>query len=123
MPNPKKTEELTLKLIKSTAVQYLRPAEVVAEERFYQLVCRQTSDQREIQFLLLDKEGNPVYYQLQFFLDSDTDTLNDEQKQMLLQDPRYWDPATGRDKEIPIQAIVMCYQSAYRSRWQRMVES
>jgi hypothetical protein len=33
---------------------------------------------------LLDKEGNPIYYQLQYFLDSGTDTLNEEQKQMLL---------------------------------------
>ena len=36
-------------------------------------------------------KGKPIYYQLQYFLDSDTDTLNEEQKQMLLLDLRYRD--------------------------------
>jgi hypothetical protein len=55
---------------------------------------------------LLDKEGNPIYYQLQYFLDSDTDTLNEEQKQMLLLDPRYRDPATGEIKKFPYKQLL-----------------
>ena len=90
LPNPKKTEELTLKLIKGQPYyKYYRPADVLAEERFYHLVCRQTRDAKGNSIPLLDKEGNPIYYQLQYFLDSDTDTLNEEQIQMLLQDARY----------------------------------
>ena len=79
---------------------------MVAEERFYQLVCRQTRDAKGSTIPLLDKEGNPIYYQLQYFLDSDTDTLNDEQKQMLLQDPRYRDPATGEIKKFPYKQLL-----------------
>ena len=106
MPYYKKTEELTLKLIKGRPhYKYYRPADVVAEERFYQLVCRQTRDAKGNTIPLLNKEGNPIFYQLQYFLDSDTDTLNEEQKQMLLQDPRYRDPATGEIKKFPYKEL------------------
>ena len=50
---------------------------------------------------MLDKEGNPIYYQLQYFLDSDTDVLNEEQKQMLLLNPSYRDPSNGEIKKFP----------------------
>ena len=53
---------------------------------------------------LLDKEGNPIYYQLQYFLESDTDTLNEEQKQMLLQ--AIQGSATGEIKKFPYK---QCY--------------
>ena len=58
MPSYKKTEELTLKLIKGRPhYKYYRPADVVAEERFYQLVCRQTRDAKGNTIPLLNTEG------------------------------------------------------------------
>ena len=106
MPNYKKTEELTLKLIKGHPQhKYYRPADVLSEERFYHLVCRQTRDAKGNNIPLLDKEGNPIYYQLQYFLDSDTDTLSEEQKQMLLLNPRYRDPTTGEIKKFPYKEL------------------
>ena len=79
---------------------------MVAEERFYQLVCRQTRDSKGNTIPLLNKEGNPIYYQLQYFLDSDTDTLNEEQKQMLLLDPIYRDPTTNEIKKFPYKQFL-----------------
>ena len=61
---------------------------------------------RGIQFPLLDKEGKPVYYQLQYFLDSDSDVINEDQKQMLLQDPSYRDPSTGEVKIFPYKQLL-----------------
>ena len=59
MPNYKKTEELTLKLIKGQPhYKYYRSSEVVADH----LVCRQTRDAKGNIIPLLDKEGNPIYY-------------------------------------------------------------
>lgn len=54
----------------------------------------------------MDKEGNPVYYQLQYFLDSDSDVINEEQKQMLLQDPSYRDQSTGEVKIFPYKNLL-----------------
>ncbi len=109
MPNLKKTEELTLKLLKGQPTlryEYFRPAELTEEERFFKITCRQTRDSNGNQVPLLDKDGNPVFNQLQYFLDSDTEVLNEEQKQMLLQDPRYRDPATGEIKKFPYKQLI-----------------
>ena len=53
----------------------------------------------------MDKEGKPVYYQLQYFLDCDSDVINEDQKQLLLQDPIYRDPATGEIKIFPYKQL------------------
>jgi hypothetical protein len=46
MGNPKKTQELTLKLLKeqdpTKYYRYQKPIELVAEEQFYDKVCRKT---------------------------------------------------------------------------------
>jgi hypothetical protein len=90
MPNFKRTEELKLKLLKGqTHYKYQRSLGIIDEERFFNLVCRKTHDAKGNPVPLLDKEGNPIYYQLQYFLDSDSDVINEDQKQMLLQDARY----------------------------------
>jgi hypothetical protein len=107
MPNLKKTEELTYKLLKGqTHYHYRRPAEIVAEENFFQMVCRKTRDNQGNPVPLLYGQGNPVYYQLQYFLDSDSDVMNEEQRQMLLQDPSYRDPATGEIKKFPYKQLL-----------------
>jgi hypothetical protein len=107
MPNYKLTEELTLKLLKDQKqYRYNRPYTIVDEERFFNLVCRKTRDNKGNPVPLLDGQGNPVYYQLQYFLDSDSDVLNEEQKQMLLQDPNYRDPTTGEIKKFPYKQLL-----------------
>ena len=47
-----------------------------------------------------------MYYQLQYFLDSDSDVINEDQKQMLLQDPSYRDPSTGGVKIFPYKNLL-----------------
>lgn len=107
MPNFKKTEDLTLQLLKGqNHYRYQRSVGILDEERFFSLVCRKTHDAKGKPVPLLDKEGNPVYYQLQYFLDSDSDVINDEQKQLLLQDPSYSDPATGEIKIFPYKSLL-----------------
>src|SRR5215217_4301956 len=98
MSNPKKTQELTLKLIKGHEkyYEYTKPVDLVAYERFFEQVCRKKKDEQGNQIPLVDKQGNPVFYQLQYFLDSEIDILNEEQKQMLLGDPGFKDSATGK---------------------------
>jgi hypothetical protein len=106
MANYKKTEELTLKLLKDQPnYKYYKPAELTAEERFYQLTCRQTRDRQGNQVPLLDEKGDPIFYQLQYFLDSDTEVLNEDQKLMLQQNPRFKDPATGQIKKFPYKNL------------------
>ena len=39
-------------------------------------------------------------------MDSDTDTLNEEQKQILLQDPRYRNPSTGEIKKFAYKELL-----------------
>ena len=107
MPNCKLTEQLTLRLLKGqTDYKYQRPVGIIDEERFFNLVCRKTHDAKGNPVPLLDKEGKPVYYQLQYFLDSDSDVINEDQKQMLLQDPSYRDPATGEIKIFPYKQLL-----------------
>ena len=112
MPNFKRTEELKLKLLKGqTHYKYQKSLGILDEERFFNLVCRKTHDAKGNPVPLLDKEGNPVYYQLQYFLDSDSDVINEDQKQMLLQDPSYRDPSTGEIKIFPykqLRGIISC---------------
>ena len=113
MPNFKRTEELKLKLLKGqTHYKYQKSLGILDEERFFNLVCRKTHDAKGNPVPLLDKEGNPVYYHLQYFLDSDSDVINEDQKQMLLQDPTigtiYW-----RDKDISVQTTARYYPCPY----------
>jgi hypothetical protein len=106
VPNYRKTEELTLKLLKDQPkYPYYRSAPLEDEERFYRLTCRQTRNKEGHQIPLLDNQGNPIFYQLQYFLDSDTEVLNEDQKQMLLQNPRFKDPATGQIKKFPYKTL------------------
>jgi hypothetical protein len=107
MPDFKRTEDLTLRLLKGqTQYKYQRPYTIIDEERFFNLVCRKTHDSKGNPVPLLDKGGKPVYYQLQYFLDSDSDVINEEQKQILLQDPSYRDPATGEIKTFPYKNLL-----------------
>ena len=43
--------------------------------------------------------------------------LNEEQKQMLLQDPQVQGPGNRRDKEIPIQATGLREVLFHRGEW------
>jgi hypothetical protein len=88
VPNYRKTEELTLKLLKDQKYQYYKPAALTSEEDFYKKTCRQTRNKEGDQVSLLDEKGDPIFYQLQYFLDSDSEVLNEDQKQMLLYNPR-----------------------------------
>ena len=108
MANPKKTQELTQKLIKGHEkhYKYSKPIELKAEEYFFERVCRKTRDENGNQVALVDKQGNPVFYQLQYFLDSEIDILNEDQKQVLLQDPRFKDPVTGKVKIFPYKTLL-----------------
>jgi hypothetical protein len=72
---------------------------------------------------MLDKEGNPIYYQPQYFFDSDTDTLNEEQKEMLLQDLRYRDPATSGIKKFPYNELLSVIREFTEVDGKRMDES
>jgi hypothetical protein len=105
MANYRKTEELTLKLLKGQKFEYIKPATLADEERFFQQTCRQTRNKEGEQVPLLDEKGDPIFYQLQYFIDSDTEVLNPDQKQMLLQDPRFKDPATGQIKKFPYKTL------------------
>ena len=121
MPNFKRTEELKLKLLKGqTHYKYQKSLGILDEERFFNLVCRKTHDAKGNPGPLLDKEGNPVYYQLQYFLDSDSDVINEDQKQMLLQDPSYRDPSTGEIKIFPykqLRGIIRVLTEADGKEW------
>ena len=55
---------------------------------------------------MLNKLGDPVYYQLQYFLDSEEENMSEEQKEILLQDPRYKDPITGKVKTFPYKTLL-----------------
>ena len=107
MPNFKKTEDLTLQLLKGqTHYKYQRSVGILDEERFFNLVCRKTHDAKGNPVPLLDKEGKRVFYQLQYFLDSDSDVITDDQKKLLLQDPSYRDAATGEIKIFPYKQLL-----------------
>lgn len=56
----------------------------------------------------MDRHGDPVFFQLQHPLDLDTEagTLTEEQQAVLLQDPRYKDPATGKLKTFPYKILL-----------------
>ena len=124
MPNFKRTEDLTLQLLKGqTHYKYQRSVGIIDEERFFNLVCRKTHDTKGNPVPLVDKEGKPVYYQLQYFLDSDSDVINDEQKQLLLQDPTYQGSCYWRDKDISVQTTARSPTRFNRSQWKRMVGS
>jgi hypothetical protein len=108
MNNPKKTQELTLKLIKGHEkyYKYQKPPELIKYEMFFEKTCRKTRDAQGNQVPLLDKNGNPVFFQLQYLIDSDVDNLSEDQKQIVLQDPRYKDPATGKLKVFPYKTLL-----------------
>lgn len=109
MANFKRTEDLTLQLLRGqTHYKYQKSIGLLDEERFYNLVCRKTHDNKGNPMPLLDEQGKPVYFQLQYFLDSDSDVINDEQNQLLLQDPSYRDPATGEIKIFPYKQLLGC---------------
>jgi hypothetical protein len=57
---------------------------------------------------MLDKQGNPVFYQLQHLLDLEIETgnLTEEQRDILLQDPQYKDPVTGKLKVFPHKTLM-----------------
>jgi hypothetical protein len=116
MGNPKKTQELTLKIIQGEKgklpkgirpFSYTKPHELIKEELWFNRVCRKTRDDEGNETMLKDKQGNPVYYQLKYFLESDdADVLSEDQKNMLLQDPRYTDPMTGKVKIFPYKTLM-----------------
>ena len=109
MGNPRKTQELTLKILKgheTKSYKYQKPIDLIAEEQFEEKVCRKTRNSDGNQVPLLDKQGNKVFYQLQYFLDSEVDVLNEDQKHILLQDPRFKDPVTGRTKVFPYKILL-----------------
>ena len=112
MANPKKTEMLTLKLLKSQDpsryYKYHKQIELIAEEQFFDKVCRKTRNSDGDEVPLLDKNGNPEYYQLGTILDLEvqTGTITEEQKSILLQDPRFKDPATQKLKIFPHKVLL-----------------
>jgi hypothetical protein len=108
MNNPKKTESLTLALIKGHEkyYKYQKPPELIKYEMFFEKTCRKTRDEKGNQVPLVDKQGNPVFYQLEQLLQSDVDNLSDDQRQIVLQDPRYRDPATGKIKQFPYKTLL-----------------
>jgi hypothetical protein len=108
MANPKKTQELTLKLIKGHEkyYKYTKPQDLIAYELFFNQVCRKKKNEEGNQVPVVDKQGNPIFYQLQYFLDSETDTLSEEHKKMLLDDPRFKDAATGKTKVFPYKILL-----------------
>ena len=66
---------MTLKLLKCQDPKYYRyekQIELIAEEQFFEKVCRKTRDSEGKQIPLLDKHGQPVFFQLQHLLDLDT---------------------------------------------------
>ena len=78
----------------------------MAYELFFDQVCRKTRDLDGKQVPMLNKLGDPVYYQLQYFLDSEEENMSEEQKEILLQDPRYKDPITGKVKTFPYKTLL-----------------
>jgi hypothetical protein len=116
MTNPKKTQELTLKIIEQEnkgklprgvrPFKYEKPHELLKEELFLNRVCRKTRDDEGNETVVKDKQGNPVFYQLKYFLESDSDLPNEDQQQLLLQDPRYNDPVTGKARIFPYKTLI-----------------
>jgi hypothetical protein len=118
MNNPKKTQDLTLKLIKGHEkyYKYQKPPELIKYEMFFEKTCRKTRDSQGNQVPLLDKNGNPIFFQLQHLIDSDVDNLSEDQRQIVLQDPRYKDAATGKLKVFPYKTLLGCCKSTNTSR-------
>jgi hypothetical protein len=85
---------------------YSKPQDLVAEELFFDQVCRKTRDKDGNQTYLLDKAGHRIFYQIDYFLNSEIDILNEDQKQLLLTDPRYLDPITGKTKIFPYKTLL-----------------
>jgi hypothetical protein len=85
---------------------YSKPQDLVAEELFFDQVCRKTRDKVGNQTYLLDKAGHRIFFQIDYFLNSEIDILNEDQKQLLLTDPRYLDPITGKTKIFPYKTLL-----------------
>jgi len=112
MANPRKTHELTQKLLRGQdpkrGYSYTEPMELRKEKLFYERVCKKSQDSEGKEVQMLDKNGNPVFYQLAALLQLEIETGNitEEKRDILLQDPQYKDPVTGNLKVFPYKTLM-----------------
>jgi hypothetical protein len=112
MANPRKTQELTLKLLRGQdpkrGYAYTESHELRKEKLFYKRVCKKTQDSEGKEVMMVGKNGEPVFYQLQALLDLEilTGNITEEKRDILLQDPQYKDPVTGNLKVFPYKTLM-----------------